>query len=88
MPSVQPFASAQEHVDNKMVQSILVTLLCCLPMGIAAIIQSAKVNEMVARGDIAGAKAASEKAGSYATIGLVISAVFWLLYFVGIASQM
>jgi len=69
-----------------MVQSILVTLLCCLPMGIAAIIQSAKVNELVARGDFIAARAASEKAGSYASIGLGISVVFWFLYFIGIAS--
>jgi hypothetical protein len=86
--SVQRSALAHEYVDNKMVQSVIVTLICCLPMGIAASVQSAKVNEMVARGDVAGAKAAADKAGSYAGIGVGISAVFWLLYLIGIASEM
>lgn len=84
-PSEQPAPQVQAHVENRMVQSILVTLLCCLPLGIAATVQSSKVNELVARGDISGAMAASKQAETYANIGVGISAVFWALYFIGLA---
>lgn len=85
-PSVQPAPQVQTHVENRMAQSIVVTLLCCLPFGIAAIVQSSKVNELVARGDISGAMAAAKQAESYNNIGMGISAVFWLLYFIGLSA--
>ena len=39
-----------------LVESILVTLFCCLPFGVVSIIKSAEVNGKVASGDIDGAK--------------------------------
>ncbi len=53
---------APEKVPNYLVQSILVTLFCCLPFGIAAIVFAAQVNGKVAAGDIAGAWESSNKA--------------------------
>ena len=43
-------------------QSIVVTILCCLPLGIPAIVFAAQVNSKVAAGDMAGAEEASRKA--------------------------
>jgi hypothetical protein len=49
-------------IPNYLVQSILVTLCCCLPLGIVAIVYSAQVNSKLSVGDVAGAQASSDKA--------------------------
>jgi len=51
-----------EKIPNYLWQSIVVTLFCCQPLGIPAIVFAAKVDEIVLRGDIAGAREASRKA--------------------------
>lgn len=51
-----------EKIPNYLWQSIVVTLFCCWPLGIPAIVFAAKVDGFVARGDIAGAREASGKA--------------------------
>ncbi|MBV8517518.1 MAG: CD225/dispanin family protein [Acidobacteria bacterium] len=62
-------------IPNYLVQSILVTLCCCLPAGIVAIVFSAQVNSKLAAGDVAGAKAASQNAKTWA----------WVAFGVGVA---
>jgi hypothetical protein len=49
-------------VPNYLVFAILVTVFCCLPTGIAAIIYAAQVNTKLQAGDIAGAQQASKNA--------------------------
>ena len=61
---------------NWLVESILVTILCCLPFGIVGIINAANVNSRFDAGDFEGADRASKEAGKWTKIG------FW----VGIAS--
>jgi len=56
---------ARENVPNYLVHSILVTLFCCLPLGIAAIVYAAQVNGKAAAGDIAGARESSAKAKKF-----------------------
>jgi hypothetical protein len=60
------------NVPNYLVQSILATVCCCLPLGIVAIVYAAQVNGKVAAGDFAGAMQASNNAKmwSYIAIGL------------------
>lgn len=53
---------AHTHIPNYLVPAILVTVLCCWPLGIPAIVFAAKVDGMVSRGDIAGAQQASDQA--------------------------
>lgn len=55
-------------VPNYLVQSILVTILCCWPLGIPAIIFAAQVNGKLAQGDYAGAVEASNKAKMFSWI--------------------
>lgn len=57
-------------IPNYLWQSILVTVLCCWPFGIPAIVYAAKVDGLKARGDIAGARAASEKAKQWCLISV------------------
>jgi Interferon-induced transmembrane protein len=60
-----------ETIPNYLVQSIAVTVCCCLPLGIVAIIHAAKVNGLVSQGDMAGAREASASAKKWSTIGFV-----------------
>jgi Interferon-induced transmembrane protein len=55
---------------NWLVESILVTLFCCLPFGIVALISAASVNTKYDAGDYTGAQQASEQAGKWVKYGL------------------
>lgn len=67
-------------IPNYLVQSILVTLCCCLPLGIVAIIFAAQVNQKLAAGDVAGARDASSKAKMFCWIAFGLGIAAMLLY--------
>jgi len=62
-------------IPNYLVQSILVTLCCCLPFGIVSIVYAAQVNGKAQAGDIQGALDASGKAKMWCWIGFGIGLV-------------
>lgn len=66
-PAPSPIPTAK--IPNYLWQSIAVTLCCCLPFGIAAIVYAAQVNSKQGVGDIAGAQEASRKAKMWCWIG-------------------
>ena len=66
-------------IPNYLVQSILVTLCCCLPLGVVAIIFSAQVNSKLAAGDYAGAQEASRKAKMFVWIAFGLGLVAILI---------
>ena len=68
--------------DNNLVWAILCTVLCCLPLGIVAIIKSTKVKELWALGDKAGAQKAADDAKKWAIWGAAAAAVVWVLYII------
>ena len=87
-------AGASGPPDNKLVWSILVTLFCCLPFGIVAIIKSAEVNSKWSSGDVAGANQAAADAGKWikwsvivGILGAVIGFLFWIVVVVGLAAS-
>jgi hypothetical protein len=65
-----------------LLESILVTILCCLPLGIVGIIQASRVETRYYAGDIAGAKRASDEAGKWTKIGAIAGVVGVLLYII------
>jgi hypothetical protein len=71
----QPGAGAPGSVPNYLVQSILVTILCCWPLGIPAIVFAAQVNGKLRQGDYAGALAASQKAKMFCWISFGLGLV-------------
>ena len=48
--------------DSYLVWAILTTVLCCMPLGIVAIVKSSQVESRYNQGDYAGAQKASEDA--------------------------
>lgn len=66
--------------ENYLVWAILVTILCCLPFGVASIIYSTKVSSLYAQGDYNGAVDASQKAKKFAMIGGIGGLVFIIVY--------
>lgn len=69
-------------VSNNLVWAILSTLFCCIPLGIVSIVQAAKVNGLLAAGDIAGARDAADKAKKWAIYAAVAGIVVFVLYIV------
>ena len=65
-----------------MVWSILVTIFCCLPLGIPAIVFAAKIDNCNAQGDFAGAAENARKSKNFMIWGAVLSVVFTIIYFV------
>ena len=79
-------------VPNYLVFAILVTILCCLPAGIPAIVYAAQVNGKLQAGDIAGAQAASNNAKMWcwisAGVGFAGVTIWIILAAVGAMSNM
>ncbi len=83
---------AKPNIPNYLVQSILVTIFCCWPLGIPAIIFAAQVNSKLAQNDIAGAMESSRKAKMFCWIalglGCVVAVIYVILFAVGALSNM
>jgi hypothetical protein len=77
-------------VPNYLVFAILVTVFCCLPAGVPAIVYAAQVNGKLQMGDVAGAQIASNNAKLWcmisAGLGLGVVALYVILIMLGILS--
>ncbi len=65
---------------NYLVWSILTTLFCCLPLGIASIVFAAQVNTKWTAGDAAGALDSSQKAKKFAIWSAIAGPIVFILY--------
>ena len=76
--------------DTYLVWAILSTVLCCLPLGIVAIVYSAKVDGLWEQGAYEAAQDASRKAKTFAMIGaicgFVVALIYGLIVAIGIGS--
>jgi hypothetical protein len=73
----QPSSPAPAAVPNYLVPAII-TLFCCLPLGIVAVVFAARVNGQVQAGDTQGALDSSRKAKMFAYIGLGLGLLWWI----------
>jgi hypothetical protein len=73
-----PPAGGSATVPNNLVIAII-SIFCCWPLAIAAIIFATQVNSKVAAGDIAGAQEASAKAKKFSYIAIGIGVVCYLV---------
>ena len=80
-PGGGPYPAAPQYGDyaqpapaNYLVWAILATVLCCLPLGVVAIVFSSQVNSKWMAGDFPGAQEASRRARLF-TIWSVVAGV-------------
>jgi hypothetical protein len=79
-PPPSPTA-APANIPNYLIPAIL-SLFCCWPLSIVAIIFAAQVNGKVASGDIQGAMDASKKAKLFSFIAIGLGLALGLIYLV------
>jgi hypothetical protein len=79
-PPPSPTA-APANIPNYLIPAIL-SLFCCWPLSIVAIIFAAQVNGKVASGDIQGAMDASKKAKLFSFIAIGLGLGLGLIYLV------
>lgn len=74
-----------------LLESILVTIFCCLPFGIAGIVNASKVESRFYAGDIEASELASANAKKWTLIGLIVGVVGIIIYsilmFLGVAAS-
>ena len=60
------------------------TIFCCLPFGIIAIIKASEVNGKLAAGDVEGAQQSAAEADKWGNYGLIGAIVVFFLYFMSL----
>jgi hypothetical protein len=84
-----PPTGGPSNIPNYLVPAII-SIFCCWPLGIVAVIFAAQVNGKVQSGDLAGAMDASKKAKMFSFIaigiGLVVGIIYLLLTLLGVAA--
>lgn len=65
-----------------MAESILVTIFCCLPFGIAGIVFAAKVSSLYAAGQYEEAVEASNSAAKWTKIGFFVGLAVMVIYMI------
>ena len=86
-PVYRPVSSATNFTTQVppktwLLESILVTLFCCLPFGIVGIINASRVESKFYSGDFQGALRASDEAGKWTKIGFWIGIAGIVLYII------
>ncbi|MEA2601356.1 MAG: hypothetical protein QOF89_2348 [Acidobacteriota bacterium] len=84
-PELAPGAAA---IPDYLPWSIAATILCCLPLGIVAIVFSAKANNAKAAGDLRTAAEAANQAKIWLYVSAGIGLVVGLIYCVGILASL
>ncbi|WP_047452109.1 CD225/dispanin family protein [Alistipes sp. ZOR0009] len=84
--------TGQKPPKSWLVESILVTIFCCLPFGIVGIVNASRVESRYYAGDIEGAMRASQEAGKWTKVafwlGLVVVILYVILAVAGVATSL
>ncbi|XP_071622359.1 proline rich transmembrane protein 1B isoform X1 [Heliangelus exortis] len=78
-----PTSRGQRLPNDYMVESVLVTVFCCLLTGLIAVVYSHETRAALDRGDVAQANVASKKARSLVLISLffgLFTSITWVIY--------
>lgn len=77
-PPSSSSAGGSASVPNYLVPAII-SIFCCWPLGIVAVIFAAQVNGKVASGDIASATESSKKAKMFSYIAIGLGLASWII---------
>ncbi|MFH8898615.1 CD225/dispanin family protein [Streptomyces coeruleorubidus] len=73
--------------ESYMTPAILVTLLCFLPTGIAAIVFASQVSAKATTGDYQGAAQASRRARILILVSVGVGVLFWLIFIIALSAS-
>lgn len=74
-----PQNGAPAKPDNYLVWAILVTICCCLPLGIVAIVYSCQVNNAYSLGNYDLALKKSQDTKKWCMIAAIVGIVYWIV---------
>ena len=66
--------------DNYLAWAIVSTILCCLPLGIVAIVYASQVDTYWFAGDHEAARRSSKRARTWTWVSVGVAAFCWLVY--------
>lgn len=78
--AAQPAQPVEFAPDSNLVWAILCTVICCLPLGVVAIVKAASVDKLWMQGRKEEARMAAKAAKNYSIWGAVISLIVLVLY--------
>ena len=67
--------------NNNLIWAILCTVMCCVPLGVVAVVKATSVEKLWYQGQHEAAEKAAADAKKWAIIGMVSSAIVLVLYF-------
>lgn len=62
--------ASPRKIENHLIRSVIATVCCCVPFGVAGIIYAVKVDALLRQGDLAAAEDASKKAGLWSVLAI------------------
>lgn len=74
---LQQEINGEKRPSTYLAWNIVMTLCCCTPAGVVGIIYSSLVNQRWMRGNVEGAKKASEMAAWWLILSFTLGLVFW-----------
>jgi predicted membrane protein len=66
--------------NNNLVWAILVTVFCCLPLGIVSIVKATQVSGLWGQGRYAEAQKSADDAKKFAIWGAIAGVIFGVIY--------
>jgi hypothetical protein len=69
-----------DYLPNYLAPAVIVTFICCMPLGAVALIYAARVNGKQIAGQWEEARKASESARLWCWIAFGVGIVFWTFY--------
>lgn len=80
VPVAKPVSSQAVCPETHLTKAIIVTILCCWPFGIPAIVNAAGVSNAFIAGNYELAAQRSKDAAKWCKVSIIAAVVFWILY--------
>ena len=79
-PDEKPKTVSREDIPTYISEAFIVTILCCLPLGIPSIVNAARVKQRLRYGDYDGAIEASKNAEFWIIFSLIVGGIVVFIY--------